>query len=104
MDFFQKPPIIDFCLQEKAIYCSEKITDSGKSWVEHKQLYNQWENLQESLKNCGPFYRNIGGTYEKKENYMCLYRIRNCCSVFGSWTKTPIRDAIRVAYRFHRRP
>jgi len=66
----------------KATYCGpkgyvkgkvadvEETSDTGKSWIKGKRLYNQWANLYGGLEDCFPIYKNPEGMPEKKDEYI----------------------------------
>jgi len=45
-------------------------TDKGKSLIEEDMLCDQWENLNDSLKDCWVVYRNPEGTSENSDEYL----------------------------------
>jgi hypothetical protein len=54
----------------KATIRRDKITDTGKSWIDGDKLCNQWENLYGGYKDCRRVYVNPEGTKEKKDQYI----------------------------------
>ncbi len=45
-------------------------SDTGNSWIEEDMLWDQWDNLYESLKDCWVVYRNPEGTPEKNDEFL----------------------------------
>jgi tetratricopeptide (TPR) repeat protein len=54
----------------KAIILDGDRSDTGKSWIEEDMLCDQWDNLNESLKDYWVVYRNPEGTPEKNDEYL----------------------------------
>ncbi len=45
-------------------------SDSGKSWIEDNMLCDQWDDLNEGLKDCRPVFPNPEGTRGSKDDYL----------------------------------
>lgn len=66
----QKKWRIERSKEGKATILYGEGSDRGKSWVEDNMLCDQWDELNEGLKDCWPVFRNPEGIRENNDEYL----------------------------------